>query len=125
MEFSTQELGIIGGAITGLTVTARGLIKLLESRMASTKVSAEKLTGALERIEKLIVGHISTESENTDKIFLELRALDGIDAEIQEILRILRDPTSSVSTEETNRMLGKILISLVGIREALRPRDRD
>ncbi len=139
MEFSAQELGLIGGTITGLTVVARGALKLLDTRMsgnASKKsevadllIKHGKFTGQLDdklnRIERLLVDHINDESENLGKLLVELRTLDGVDAEIQEVLRILRDPTSSVSTEETDKMLGKVLLQLVGIREALRVRDRD
>ena len=139
MSYTPEELGVIGGAITGLTLVGRGVLKYLENRAVATAKKetgiedllikngkfAGKLEDTLNRIERHLVDHIADEANNQNKLLLELRTLDGVDAEIQEILRVLRDPTSSVSTEDTDKMLGKVLIQLVGIREALRPRDRD
>lgn len=122
----TEELGLIGAAIASLALVSRGLIDLLKTNrapevlgVADVALLTTKIDMALRELADVrtaLEEHAKGDKEN----IAEFNSfLIEIYHRSEELIRMHRDVNSPFSTEETNKLLNKMLQQMEGMRTQL------
>jgi hypothetical protein len=120
LDLQTEQIGIIGATLTALTLIVRRLLDFIENKDKRQNVIEQITLKEIQVQIDIIQKDIVSIGSHVEDIEDAQQSIQRVVIQVKEILRLHRDPNNRQSTEDTNRMLNTILISLGEIRGELR-----
>ena len=120
LDLQTEQIGIIGATLTALTLIVRRLLDFIEDKDKRQNVIEQITLKEIQVQIDIIQKDIVSIGSHVEDIEDAQQSIQRVAIQVKEILRLHRDPNNRQSTEDTNRMLNTILISLGEIRGELR-----